>query len=211
MHSENINELASALAKAQGEMEPASKSIENTFFKSKYADLAAIVAAARVPLSKHGLAVIQTTDYDGEQISLETMLVHSSGQWKSSRYPVRPVKNDPQGVVSAITYARRTSYAAMVGVVSEDEDDDGEAASGRPAQAKTETATGPDRKAAATKWGNEALDVIRAFTDLKKLSDWHTANANAIAAVRGFNETLHGKISKAIQERESVLHPMAAE
>lgn len=129
--SASIVELAKALAKAQGEMKPAEKLKDNPFFKSKYADLATIWQAARKPLADNGLSVSQTTDFSNEGVFIVTMLLHSSGQWISGRYPVRPIKNDPQGLGSAITYARRYAFAAITGMVTDDEDDDGNEASGK--------------------------------------------------------------------------------
>lgn len=132
MQSEQINELSAALAKAQGEMKHAEKAIDNTFFKSKYADLPAVIDAAKPHLSKNGLSVTQITDLNADgTIILITQLNHSSGQWIRGVYPVKPVKNDPQGIGSALTYARRYSYSSIVGVASMDEDDDGNAASGK--------------------------------------------------------------------------------
>lgn len=128
MQSENINELAAALAKAQGAIQAAVKGKVNPAFKSKYADLAAVWDACREQLSANGLAVIQTFDTTADGVFLTTTLAHSSGQWMRSVFPVRPVKNDPQGLGSATTYARRYSLAAMVGVAPDD-DDDGNAAS----------------------------------------------------------------------------------
>lgn len=130
LQSESINELAGALAKAQGEFTTAKKSADNPFFKSRYADLAEVVAACRAPLAKHGLCVIQQVTRDAAGVVLRSTLAHSSGQWIASEYSVVPVKADPQGWGSAITYARRYSLAALVGVVTDD-DDDGNAASGR--------------------------------------------------------------------------------
>tara|TARA_R110000868_G_scaffold62962_3_gene189937 strand:- start:441 stop:1106 length:666 start_codon:yes stop_codon:yes gene_type:complete len=128
MKSEQINELAAALAKAQSEMLPAFKDSANPFFKSKYADLASVWDACRGPLTKHGLSVVQVMDRQDGQLILKTSLIHSSGQWIDSIAPVVPVKNDPQGVGSALTYMRRYSLAAIVGVYQDD--DDGNAASG---------------------------------------------------------------------------------
>lgn len=129
--AEQLNELAGALAKAQGAIKSAVKAKENPFFKSQYADLPAVMDACRKALSDNGLAVTQVADFDGQETWLETMLIHSSGQWISGKYPVRPVKNDPQGLGSAQTYARRYALMAMVGIVAENEDDDGNAASAR--------------------------------------------------------------------------------
>lgn len=127
--SENINELATALAKAQGEMKNAGKNSDNPFFKSKYADLAEILNAVREPLSKYGLSISQLYDGMGapdKTITVTTLLMHSSGQYigNTANYPV--AKADIQGVGSAITYARRYSLAAILGLSQED--DDGNAA-----------------------------------------------------------------------------------
>lgn len=131
MQSENINELAGALAKAQGEIRAAAKDSLNPHFKSKYADLASVWDACRAPLSKHGLAVIQTTDpTETGRVRVITTLAHSSGQWMRGTIEVSPQQATPQGMGSALTYARRYALAAMVGVAPDD-DDDGNAASQR--------------------------------------------------------------------------------
>jgi len=127
--SENLNELFTALAKAQAEMKTAGTNNTNPYFKSKYADLADIVRASRPALSKNGLSVIQQIlpNEDGQNM-LHTILGHISGQWIETRMRILPTKQDIQSIASYITYLRRYSYAAMVGVVSSDEDDDGEIA-----------------------------------------------------------------------------------
>jgi len=128
LKSDSIIELAKALSKAQGEMGGAKKSSENPFFKSKYADLGEVFNAIRDPLSKNGLAVSQLIQPDPEMAVVETLLMHESGEWLSSIIQLRPVKTDPQGMGSAITYARRYGLGPIVGVATE-EDDDGNAAS----------------------------------------------------------------------------------
>ncbi len=133
--SEIINELAAALSKAQGEMQAAIKDKVNPFFKSSYADLGSVWDAARPVLSKYGLCVMQTTEInaDASKIIMVTTLAHTSGQWMKSYLPLNPSKNDSQGVGAALTYLRRYSLSAIVGVVC-DEDDDGETAVGRGKQ-----------------------------------------------------------------------------
>ena len=131
-HSEQINELATALAKAQGDLKGAKKDSKNPFFHSSYADLASVWDACREPLSKNGLSVVQTTDWVvGEEhcLLLLTTLLHSSGQWITGKLLIKPVKDDPQGLGSAITYARRYALSAIVGIAAED--DDAESAMGR--------------------------------------------------------------------------------
>ena len=127
--SSSIDKLAASLAKAQSEMAKAHKDKKNPFFKSTYADLAACWDACRDPLSKNGLAVVQVPAATDAGVMLTTILMHSSGQWVSGTLPVNPVKDDPQGMGSALTYARRYGLCALVGISPAD--DDGNAASGR--------------------------------------------------------------------------------
>jgi hypothetical protein len=124
MQSETIGTLASALAKAQGEFGAAKFNRVNPHFKSKYADLTAVIDAIRAPLSKNGIAWVQTIEpVNGAGMVLTTTLVHGeSGEWVRSIYPL-PAATAPQQFGSALTYAKRYSLAAIVGV-SADEDDD---------------------------------------------------------------------------------------
>lgn len=127
--SEKINELATALGKAQGEMKGASKDSANPFFKSKYADLASVWEAIRAPFSKNGLAISQVTSEDEKGLVLTTLLLHSSGEWISGEIRINPVDQKPQTLGSAISYMRRYALSAMAGVYAED--DDGNLASGK--------------------------------------------------------------------------------
>lgn len=122
------NELYAALAKAQGEMETASFNAQNPFFKNRYADMAQIVKASRPALTKYSLCVIQQIISRDDGMLLVTVLGHSSGQSIESRMRIMPPKPDVQTLGSYITYLRRYSYAALVGIVTGDEDDDGEIA-----------------------------------------------------------------------------------
>ena len=127
--SESVAELAAALAKAQGQMKGAIKDSANPFFKSKYADLASVVEAIRAAFSANGLSYIQTVEpSEKDEVRVETTLLHASGEWISCGVLSLPVsKVDAQGYGSALTYARRYSLSAAVGVAPED--DDGNAAS----------------------------------------------------------------------------------
>lgn len=127
--SEQVNELFSALSKAQSEMDSASKNASNPFFKSKYANLTEMKLASLPALTKNELSVDQQIiTHDGETY-LVTCLGHSSGQWKRSCVSIRPAKDDIQSFGSAISYIKRYSYGSLIGIVIE-EDDDGE--SNRP-------------------------------------------------------------------------------
>ena len=125
--SSEIKDLADALVKAQAEMKHAEKTSVNPYFKAKYADLSAVIDAAKPALVKNGLSVTQFSDFDEQGVFLITQIMHLSGQWIRSYYPINPTKNDPQGLGSAFTYARRYAYSAITGITAED--DDGNAAS----------------------------------------------------------------------------------
>ena len=122
--SEQINELAAALANAQGELANVAK--DKSGYGYKYADLAAVLDQARPVLSKHGLAIVQSASNADEQVSVTTTLMHQSGQWMRDTItmPVQVGKgmSHAQAVGSVITYARRYSLAAFVGIAQEDND-----------------------------------------------------------------------------------------
>lgn len=125
--SENINELATALAKAQGAITHASKDSTNPHFRSNYADLASVWEACRKQLSDNGLSVIQLPVECADGLLLKTMLMHSSGQYIASTFRLPVSKMDAQGYGSALTYARRYALAAIVGVYQDDDDANGAA------------------------------------------------------------------------------------
>ncbi len=167
--SEQINELAKALCAAQQEMRHAIKDAKNPFFKSDYATLAAISDACLPALNKNGIAVTQTTTHsDNLHTALHTTLMHVSGQWISSEYPVNPGKPDPQSLGSALSYARRYSLAGIAGVVVGD--DDGEAAMNRDAaeKPKSEKLQGVN-SANATKPTDAQIEQLKAAI---KKSTW---------------------------------------
>lgn len=131
IQSEQINELAAALAKAQGEMENAAKNAVNSHLKNRYADLAEIWNTVRGPLSRHGLSVVQSQALVDGAVEVDTLLMHTSGQWIRTTCAAAPAKMDPQGIGSAITYLRRYSLAAACGIAQEDDDGEGAKSNGR--------------------------------------------------------------------------------
>lgn len=136
--SQTIAELAKALVAFQTEMQTVVYDADNPFFRSKYATLAALVTESKNLLAKNNLAVSQLLEDEG---AVTTILMHSSGEFLISKVKLTPVKNDPQGLGSAITYSRRYAYASILGLVS-DKDDDGNNASGKettPVQATITT------------------------------------------------------------------------
>ena len=171
-HSAEINELAAALAKAQGAITTAAKDKTNPFLKSSYADLASVMAAARAHLSANGLAVIQTAETTNAGVSVTTMLAHASGQWISGTMSMEAGeergKSSAQVLGSIVTYLRRYGYMAITGVVADD-DDDGNAATGRPTQ------TQPAPKAEAPKPAPEPQNG-----DPAEETFWYTGRTKAI-------------------------------
>jgi hypothetical protein len=125
--SESIKNLAAAMSKAQSEMGGAVKDANNPFFKSKYADLSAVIRAVKEPFANNDLSYVQFPIEESGRIGIETILMHSSGEWLSNSFTVQLSKQDAQGAGSAITYCRRYSLQAVAGIPSED--DDGNAAS----------------------------------------------------------------------------------
>lgn len=131
--SEHINELATALAKFQGQLEQPKmnstvkvKTRTGGEYSFKYADLSECKAAARKALSENGLSVTQLVEDD---YSVNTMLLHSSGQWISSRLrmPVNTNVADAQTIGAAITYSKRYAFCAILGIVADDDNDANEA------------------------------------------------------------------------------------
>jgi len=140
--SESIAALSAALAKAQAEIENASKTANNPHFKSKYADLAEVLNTVRPVMSRHGIAIVQMPSFDSGLARVETLMTHNSGEWISNICSAPVSKQDAQGVGSAITYLRRYSLAAFAGIAQED--DDANAAVGqRQAPAPTKPAEKP--------------------------------------------------------------------
>jgi hypothetical protein len=139
--SEQVNEIAAALAKAQATMKNAALNKVNPHFRSKYADLAVIRDTVVPPLAANGIAVVQTLDAEGGGPWVMTRLIHTSGQWIESACPI-PNGQDMQKMGSAITYARRYSLSAICGIAA-DEDDDANEAAKPVANAKPEPQKAP--------------------------------------------------------------------
>lgn len=126
--------IAAAFVKAKREFGPALKDKTNPAFRSKYADLGACLEAVEDALLAQGIALIQETSLDDSGVTVETVLLHESGEsLRFGKLHVPAAKQDPQGYGSALTYARRYSLITACGIAPED--DDGNAAS-KPAARK---------------------------------------------------------------------------
>lgn len=146
--SDEINELAAALVAAQAEIQPVKLDRVNEFIGNKYASLSNVAEAVKGPLARHGLAVTQlvTTDPEG-RIGLETILMHTSGQWISQVAFMEAVsekgKSAAQVLGSAISYFRRYALAALLGVVSDDDTDGSAPRRARAARASEQPVSAP--------------------------------------------------------------------
>lgn len=191
--SESIQNITAALVKAQAQMENAVINKENPHFRSKYADLPAVRAAALPLLNANGIAVSQKPLFEDGVFKLVTMLVHESGEWMRGDY-LLPMNGRPQEIGSAITYARRYSIAAMV-FISADEDDDANAAE---AAHKAEPVRTPPKPANDNKpfvklepvtlpfnddfvsWGTRLAAQITASTSKTEVNAWLHLNQEAL-------------------------------
>lgn len=145
--SESVAKLFAALVAAGAELKNPPKDSVNPHFKSKYADLATVLDTVRPVLARHKLAVIQLpTTLDNGAAALATTIAHESGEWMRGTVQLYASKNDPQGIGSALTYARRYGLQAALGIAADD-DDDGSAASRAPAANPAKQSAAKDPKA----------------------------------------------------------------
>lgn len=184
--SDSIAKIMPAFIKAQGAFKPAKKDSVNTQFskgagtpKPSYVSLTQAIESVAEALRANGIAMLQQTDVVDAQTILITRLIHESGEWIAGRYPVHPVKADPQGEGSALTYARRYALMALVGIAPED--DDGNAA--------TEAAHKPVTKAQAATLNDwiestesDAAKFCKAF-GIEKVEDLPAAKFDTAVAM----------------------------
>lgn len=184
MNLEHANPaLFAALSAAQGEIENASKNAANQHFKSRYADLAEVLNTVRPTFSKHGLSVIQSTEFDGALVSVTTTIAHADGGYVTAKASCVPAKTDAQGVGSATTYLRRYSLASCAGIAQEDDDGNAAAHNTKPV-----ARISADQEASLIEWiettGADKAKILSAYK-VKTLSDLTEAQANdAIARLK---------------------------
>lgn len=157
--SDSIGAISLAMSKVQREVESVRKNAVNPFLKSKYADIASIIESIKEPMAINELAYWQFPASMGNQIGVETLISHSSGEWISGLFflPQKPGKEGltPQTALSSVTYARRGALVGILGLSTED--DDGHAASqGRKQQKNLKELAFTDTK----------VKMLKAFNDL---------------------------------------------
>ena len=180
--SEQINDLATALAMFQGEVPPVEKNKEGKVkgesktgkayeYAYKYADIADILSTALPVLSKHGLSIVQATAIDGRDMNVVSRLLHQSGQWIESDYPVCSIGGDHQKMGGALTYARRYAACSLLGIAPE-EDVDGEAAATEP------TRTAPPRQQSRPAQVEDEVDPEKEARALAYIAAFRTRALN---------------------------------
>ncbi|MBJ8031122.1 ERF family protein [Bacillus cereus group sp. N21] len=172
--SETIGELAKALVKFQAEVENPKNTASNPMFKSKYAPLDVVINTVKPILTKYGLSFMQSTGSEGESIIISTMLLHESGEWIESEpltLPAYQIKGGgvkdftAQGAGSGITYGRRYSLTALLGISSEDDDDGNGVSHGKDSKNKnnnTNSQSKPQSSGSNGKASEKQMKMIQA-------------------------------------------------
>ncbi len=163
--SDDITAIAKVLPKAQADMGEVFKTANNPAFKSKYADLAAVVEAVVPALNKHGITLLQPISFDGDLVHVGTVLLHESGQWIRCVHSIPLSKRDAHGIGSATTYGRRQGLSAMAGVAPED--DDGNAASAKQPAHESRPAKPPTLAERAGRL-TATLQAVKTKADLER-------------------------------------------
>lgn len=221
MRSENIGDLTTALAKAQGAMTAAVFNRTNPHFKSKYADLASVIDAVREPLSANGLAYTHAIEIRPGGLVLLTTL-HHKDQWVSCEYPL-PTGAKPQEFGSALTYAKRYSLSMLCGIAADD-DDDANAAQGQPASApaakptkrQTEPPVNPETgevgphqitAADAMAWGGLMVAAVATAKDASEVYEWVTRNQSGLDSLAAASPKARQRVQDRINEKLASFEP----
>lgn len=203
--------LFSAFVRAQRKFGPALKTSNNPHFRSKYAALDAVIEAVIDALHSEGFALTQYTEPSDAGVTVRTVLLHESGGLLTLGELFMPaVKNDPQGFGSALTYCRRYSLQAAMGIAPED--DDGNAASKPATSARNSPTMGAfeqlsqDRQSIimdvviAVNERFSAGDIIGAYGEYAGVTDneekialWSKLDSKVRAAIKKHGESLKGE------------------
>lgn len=193
--SDSLVKIAPALVKALSEIDGVAKTKANLGFKgSKYATLEAVIDASKEALTLHGLTVLQFAGPTTNGVlTMETMILHESGEFLSGEFGIAVGKMDPQGIGSAVTYARR--YGLMAALNMPAVDDDGEAAMGRNHEPKE-----PVRPIALV----AAETAIQMCNDQAALKAWKASNAEMLNTLP---QDIADSVVKAFNARWDALKP----
>lgn len=190
--SDSIKNLASALIKFQNEIKNPGNTAVNPYFNSRYAPLHEILNEVRPVLAKYGLSVVQFPGGDGTNITVQTVLMHESGEWITGEPLVlKADKPTAQGAGSAITYGRRYALSALLGIASED-DDDGNIAS-NPNSSSPKASPRPKATSKSTDLSKPATSTQQEA--IKKTIDLLIAKGEKGLSVESFLQENFGKTS----------------
>ena len=199
--SEKTDKIIPAFIAAEHAVGAVKKTANNPHFKSKYADLEAVVDACSAALEANKLAIWQSVSEDGAR--LVTRLYHESGQWMEGYTPLIIGKNDMQGLGSAYTYARRYGLMAALGIAPED--DDGNAATAKPAAPITQAAVTSPAEPDYVKDAKDIIKKAKAISDPSELDGFVNGCKDRLAKINAENEKTYNHIMKTLGEHDAAL------
>lgn len=202
--------LAKAFVAAQKATESIKKAATNPAFKSKYADLAHVVEGVIPALNDAGVGVLQSPSYDGELVGVTTTLLHESGASVTGTLHLRPTKNDPQGVGSAITYARRYSLLAMTGAAPEDDDGNAASAPAPRQEPRPEAKRADPKPPTLAERADRLLNTIRTVASVEQLRKAYDLASALCAELDAKDPERLAEINFAYEVRQQELSERAA-
>lgn len=228
-HSEQIDKIAGALAKAQAAFTNPPRNREVMVRSDKgsytfaYATFDAILDVVRKPLTENEMSYTQTVEFseDGKP-RVVTTLMHSSGQWIGSTLPLMADRPGNQAFGSALTYAKRYALTALLGVAA-DEDDDANGADGNGIERKTDRAPAGQVKTAAPaavppkpvqtakQWADNSIAAVKKMATANAIAEWREANKDDLEKLATKAPAEHTRLNDIINERLDALRPQAAE
>jgi len=210
MMSQDISKLSEALSKLQGSVGSVvkNKSVKvrtksGDSYSYSYADLTGIWETIRKPLTETGLAIAQTFSENTHGPQIVTVLMHSSGQWLKSILPLNYAGLKVQELGSEITYMRRYALSSILGITTDEEDDDGQAANHVPLQKTSNVTTNTISLAEA----NELYQILNDCNPVYKTNFWRfLKNEKGIEKLEqlpsDLYKSLKSKTLKHLQESE---------
>ena len=207
--SESVKEIYGALV-AIGDIQNPPKNATNPHFKNRYADLSGILDAVKPNLKKNGLAVVQGVEAEGNQVKIQTRIIHISGEWIESELTLQAAGTDPQKIGSAITYGRRYSISAILNIAADDDDDGEENRPKNPPQS-TQKQNPVNQSQQAKKAAQTALSPVdlrlKSFFDVvgmtkaenSKLIDYARQKIGIQAAYQNMSDDAKAKIAEYLE------------
>ena len=207
--SESIGKLAAALSKFQSEVENPTKDSQG--HKYKYADLANILNAIKVPLGNNKLSVCQMLGSSAQGVSVTTILMHESGEYIESMLSlpqeINSTMSAPQQAGTTITYARRYALAACLGIAQQDDDAPKPSVSHQEEAKPKPVNRSPQQKNAETQtqFAEQACKEIHAMTKIGQIHLWTTKNEKKLESLAASSKTLVTMVTNALDEKSKEL------